>query len=248
MQVDLLTLFPGFFTGPLETSFLRRATESGAWQVGVHDIRDYTAESVHRACDDTPYGGGPGMVMLLDPLVQCLEAVTNGATRKVRERIVLLSASGPLFTQQVAAEFASLDRLTLICGHYEGVDERLLELLPVQELSIGDYVLTGGESAALVVLDAVVRLLPEVLGNPESLREESFQRGVLDWPVYTKPASYREVAVPPVLLSGHHAQIARWRREQSLLRTAKHRPDLLRTAPLTEAERTWLKAQGFPVE
>lgn len=250
MRAEVLTLFPDFFRTPLETSFFRRATGQGAWQVRVHDLRLEGREGVHRTCDDTPYGGGPGMVLQLDPIVRTLARLRIRPFPRRRipgRRLVVLSAAGPLLTQQRAQELASATQLVLLCGHYEGVDERLLELFPFEELSIGDYVLTGGESAALVVLDAVVRLLPEVLGNPESLREESFQHGVLDHPVYTKPASYEGLEVPEILLSGHHGQIARWRREQALLKTARNRPDLLRTAPLSAAERKWLRSQGFEV-
>ncbi|HYE78289.1 MAG TPA: tRNA (guanosine(37)-N1)-methyltransferase TrmD [bacterium] len=250
MRATVLTIFPEFFRSPLETSFFRRAQGSGAWQVTVRDIRDHAREGVHRATDDTPAGGGPGMVMLLDPIVGALEATIGefGPPRDGGRSIVLLSAAGPVLTQAKAEALARRDQLILICGHYEGVDERLLDLFPVEELSIGDYVLTGGESAALVVLDAVVRLLPDVLGNPESIREESFQRGVLDHPAYTKPAEYRGLQVPEVLLSGHHGNIARWRRQQALLKTARNRPDLLRTAPLSDQERVWLKDQGFDVD
>lgn len=250
MRVDVLTLFPEFFDSPLATSFFRRATEQGAWQVTVHDLREQTAPGVHRQCDDTPYGGGPGMVMQLDPVVKSLEALGYSAFAKRRRtdaRIVLLSASGVPLTQAKAEELAGIAKLTLICGHYEGMDERLMDLFDIEEICIGDYVLTGGESAALVVLDAVVRLLPEVLGNPESLREESFQDGLLDFPVYTKPADYRGVAAPAVLLSGHHGQIAQWRRQQALLKTARHRPDLFVKLQVTAAEAEWLREQGIAV-
>lgn len=250
LQVDILTLFPDFFNSPLATSFFRRASDQQAWRVGVHDIRELAPPGIHRQADDAPYGGGPGMVMQLDPVAKSLEKLGCRAFPKRRtpdRKIILLSASGQPFRQAQAEAFARCRQLVLICGHYEGVDERLLDLFPIEEVSIGDYVLTGGESAALVVLDAVVRLLPEVLGNPESLREESFQDGLLDYPVYSRPADYRGLAVPEVLLSGHHGQIAQWRREQALLKTARQRPDLFATLQVTAREAEWLRDQGIAV-
>jgi len=238
VRIDILTLFPEVFQGPLEASIIGRAVKAGLSQVFVHDIRDY-AEGRHKVADDYTYGGGPGMVMKPEPLFQAVESVVAQASP--RGRVVLLTPQGRLLSQQVAEELAGEERLLLICGHYEGVDERVRERLVDDEISIGDYVLSGGEFPALVVVDAVVRRLPGALGSELSLGEESHVQGLLEYPQYTRPAEFRGFRVPEVLLSGHHAEIARWRRQQSLLRTARRRPDLLARAELSDEERRWLE-------
>jgi tRNA (guanine37-N1)-methyltransferase len=238
VRIDILTLFPEAFHGPLQTSIIGRAREAGLVSVFVHDIRDH-AESRHKVVDDYPYGGGPGMVMKPEPLFRAVEYARNQASPE--GRVVLLTPQGRLLSQQVAEELAGEERLLLVCGHYEGVDERVREHLVDDEVSIGDYVLSGGEFPALVVVDAVVRRLPGVLGSELSLDEESHAQGFLEYPQYTRPADFRGWGVPEVLLSGHHAEIARWRRRQSLLRTARRRPDLLARAELGDEERRWLE-------
>lgn len=222
MRIDILTLFPGMFRGPFEESILKRALERGLLEIQVHNLRDFAAGR-HKVVDDYPFGGGPGMVMKPEPIFAAVEAV-----RRENSRVILLSPQGRLFRQAIAQELSKLEHLVLLCGHYEGVDERVVDRLVDDELSIGDYVLTGGELAAMVVCDAVARLIPEVLGAEESALEESFAAGLLEYPHYTRPADFRGLRVPDVLLSGDHARIARWRREESLLRTLRRRPELLR--------------------
>ena len=234
MRVDVLTLFPEMFTGPLDHSILGRAIDRGLLQVHLTNPRDFTTDR-HRTVDDYPYGGGPGMVMKPGPIFAAI-----GSLAQSDDPIILLSPQGRLFSQAVAAELASQPRLILVCGHYEGVDERVREHLATDELSIGDYVLTGGELAAMVVIDAVARLLPGVLGAEASAGEESHSQGLLEYPHYTRPPEFRGWTVPEILLSGHHAEIARWRREQSLLRTAQRRPDLLRPEHHEELKRAGL--------
>jgi tRNA (guanine37-N1)-methyltransferase len=221
MRVDVLTLFPEMFAGPLDHSILGRAIERGLLQVQLTNPRDFTTDR-HRTVDDYPYGGGPGMVMKPGPIFAAVESLAQPGSP-----IILLSPQGRVFNQVIAAELARQPRLIVICGHYEGVDERVREHLATDELSIGDYVLTGGELAAMVVIDAVARLLPGVLGAEASAGEESHSQGLLEYPHYTRPPEFRGWTVPEILLSGHHAEIARWRRQQSLLRTAQRRPDLL---------------------
>jgi len=233
MRFDLFTLFPEMFAGPFEASILKRARAAGTIVIGVHDIRDWTTDR-HRTADDTPYGGGAGMVMAAPPIVAAVEATLGDEFASTP--IVVLSPAGRRFTQEVARDYAGRQRLALICGHYEGIDERVVEALGADELSIGDYVLTGGELAAMVVVDAVARLVPGVIASA-SIAEESHDVGLVEYPHYTRPLRFREREVPPVLLSGHHAEIARWRREQAIRRTARRRPDLLPLADLTEAER-----------
>lgn len=240
MRIDILTLFPAMFVGPLDHSLIKRAREAGVLRIETHDIRDW-AEGRHRVADDYPFGGGPGMVMKPGPLVGAIEAVTEMDER--RGPVVLLTPQGQLLDQALVQRFAAEPRLTLVCGHYEGVDERVVEMAITHEVSIGDYILSGGEPAAWVLLDAVARLVPGVVGSDASLVEESHGSGLLEYPQYTRPADFRGRHVPDILLSGHHAAIARWRREQRLLRTARRRPDLLAHAGLTEAEWTWLRAR-----
>ncbi len=238
MRFDILTLFPAMFAGPLDQSIIKRARESGVLRIAVHDIRDW-AEGRHRVCDDYPFGGGPGMVMKPEPVVAAIEAVTE--MDPSRGPVVLLTPQGQVLTQALVRDFAAEERLTLVCGHYEGVDERVVEEAISHEVSIGDYILSGGEPAALVLLDAVARLVPGVVGSGESLVEESHGAGLLEYPQYTRPADFRGRRVPDILLSGHHAEITRWRRQQRLLRTARRRPDLLPLAEITDAERAWLE-------
>jgi len=218
MHCDIFTLFPGMFQGPLTESILKRAQERGLLSIALHNIRDATTDK-HHIVDDYPYGGGAGMVMKPDPIFASIEAVYQGGP------IILLTPQGRLFNQQIAGELAQQPRLTLLCGHYEGVDERVIEHLVTDELSIGDYVLTGGELAAMIVVDAVARLIPGVVTD-ESIQEESHSSGLLEYPHYTRPPEFRGWPVPDVLLSGHHEQIARWRRKESLRRTRQRRPDL----------------------
>ncbi|HYN99852.1 MAG TPA: tRNA (guanosine(37)-N1)-methyltransferase TrmD [Actinomycetota bacterium] len=231
MRFDVLTIFPEAFESPLKVSLLGKAIEAGILQVGVHDLRDW-APLPHRKVDDAPFGGGAGMVMAPGPVVDAVEAV-----RKPGGRVLLMAAAGKPLTQQLAAELAAEDQLVLVCGRYEGMDDRIRQVLDAEEISIGEYVLAGGEMPALVLIEAVSRLLPGVMGNAGSLGEESFADGLLEYPQYTRPADYRGMKVPDVLVSGHHANVVAWRREQALRRTFERRPHLLETASLTEKER-----------
>jgi tRNA (guanine37-N1)-methyltransferase len=234
MRIDVLTLFPETFSGPLEASILGRALREGIAEVHLHQIRDH-AHDKHQVVDDYAYGGGPGMVMKPEPLAECIESVRAAA--EPRGRVVLMTPQGRVFNQAVVDELAAEERLILLCGHYEGVDERIREDYVDDEVSIGDYVLSGGEFAALVVIDAVVRRQPGTLGSADSLLEESHSDGLLEYPQYTRPAEFRGKKVPDILLSGHHGEIARWRRQQRIIRTAQRRPDLLAKVCLTEEER-----------
>jgi tRNA (guanine37-N1)-methyltransferase len=235
VRIDIVTLFPRMVEGPIAESILGRARERGLIDIRVVNLREY-AEGKHRVTDDYQFGGGGGMVLKPEPLFAAVDALRTPETR-----VALLCPQGPLFTQAVATRFAGLAHLVLLCGHYEGVDERVRTHLADEELSIGDYVLTGGELPALVVLDAVVRLLPGVLGDPEGPARESFATGRLDYPQYTRPAEYRGFSVPAVLLSGDHGRIARWRRREAFRRTLTRRPDLLTTRPPSAEERQWLR-------
>lgn len=236
MHFDILTLFPEMFAGPLGTSMIGKARERGLLSVEVWNIRDYALDR-HRTVDDTPYGGGAGMVLRPDVLVRAIEAVRGSSSAPV----IYLSPQGRVFNQELAAELARLPRVILLAGHYEEIDERVRQHWVDWELSIGDYVLTGGELPAMVVVDAVARLLPGVLGDASSLEEESFQDGLLDYPQYTRPAVFRDLAVPEVLLSGHHEQIRRFRLKEALRRTLLRRPDLLRQRELSAEEREILE-------
>ncbi|GBD14286.1 tRNA (guanine-N(1)-)-methyltransferase [bacterium HR25] len=237
MRIDILTIFPEMFRGPFDESIIKRAREAGLVEIHVHNIRDWATDR-HRTVDDYPYGGGPGMVMKPEPIFAAAEAVLAMDVR--RGPLVLLTPIGRLFSQQVAEELARQERLLLICGRYEGFDARVHHYLATDEISIGDYVLSGGELPAMVVVDAVVRLLPGALGDPESAHQESFAQGLLEYPHYTRPAEFRGWRVPDILLSGNHQEIARWRRRQSILLTARRRPDLLARAALSPEEREWL--------
>ncbi len=226
MRIDVVTIFPDMFREVFEFGIVRRAREAGLVDVRVHDLRLYTSDR-HRTTDDAPYGGGPGMVMKVAPLVEAVEAIAVSAEAKSR-RLVLLSPRGTPLDQAKVNELSGEDHLVLVAGRYEGVDERFLELTGAEEISIGDYVLTGGEIPAMVVVDAVVRLLPGAISDPRSAEEDSFSRGVLDYPHYTRPAEYRGLKVPEVLLSGDHGAVASWRESRALSDTRARRPELLR--------------------
>ncbi len=245
MRFDVLTLFPGIFSGPLDESIMRRARESGLVEVHVHDLRDWAADK-HRTVDDYPFGGGAGMVMKPEPLFAAVEAVQ--ALVEPAPTTILLTPQGRPLDRELVAELSASPRLLLICGRYEGVDERVREHLVDVEVSVGDVVLSGGELPALLLIDALARRVPGVLGSEDSLEEESFEGGLLEYPHYTRPAEFRGWEVPEVLLSGHHAEIARWRRRQSLLRTRDRRPDLLPRAELSDEERAWLDSLDATAE
>ncbi len=219
MHVDIFTLFPEMFQGPFSESILKRAQEQKLLNIALHNIREVTTDK-HHIVDDYPYGGGAGMVMKPEPIFAAIEAVYQGGP------IILMTPQGRSFTQQIAHELAQQPRLTLLCGHYEGIDERVREHLVTDEISIGDYVLTGGELAAMIIVDATSRLIPGVLGGEESILEESHSNNLLEYPHYTRPPEFRGWRVPDILLSGHHANIARWRRKESIRRTRQRRPDL----------------------
>jgi tRNA (guanine37-N1)-methyltransferase len=223
MKIDVLTLFPAMFAGPLDESIIKRARDAGLLDLKIHQLRDYTHDR-HKTVDDRPFGGGPGMLLKPEPIFEAVEAIARETTQ-----VILLSPAGRPFSQAIARELSGQPDLLLVTGHYEGFDERIREQLADDELSIGDYVLTNGALPAMVVIDAVVRLLPGVLGDDESSKEESFSEGAvgLEYPQYTRPAEFRGMKVPEVLLSGHHAEIAKWRAEQAKQRTKERRPDLL---------------------
>ena len=230
MRIDVVTIFPDFFRGAFEHGIIRRAQGAGLVDVKVHDLRRWTTDK-HRQVDDRPFGGGDGMVLKPEPIFASVEELTGASEREAYAegtRVVLLSPQGRVFTQGLADEFATCAHVVLICGRYEGVDERVAEVLVTDEISIGDYVLSGGEPAAVVVVDAMVRLIPGALGNETSVLNESFSDGLLDYPNYTRPTEFRGMRVPEILLGGHHAEIERWRREQALKKTERNRPDLLK--------------------
>jgi tRNA (guanine37-N1)-methyltransferase len=249
MRFNLITIFPEFFVGPLEHGIVRRAREAGIAQINIQDLREFTKDK-HRTVDDRPFGGGEGMVLKPEPLFEAVEKLLGHGVGDSEERtalepttaIVLMSAAGRLFTQETAKRYANLERLILICGRYEGVDERVAEHLATEEISVGDYVLSGGEMPAALIIDAVTRLLPGALGNEASTQNESFssftekplaqseraaRHSLLDYPHYTRPAEYRGWKVPDILIGGNHAEVAKWRRQQAILKTRRNRPDLL---------------------
>ena len=248
MRIDILTLFPEMFESILGSAIFKRAVEQGLVRIVIRNVRDYTHDR-HRTVDDTPYGGGAGMVMKPEPVFEAVEAVVaeilaeNPDIYKEDIPVVLLTPQGRLFSQAIAGSYAERTNIIFLCGHYEGVDERIREHLVTDEISIGDYVLSGGETAAMVAADAVIRLVPGVLGSADSAVEESHANGLLEYPQYTRPPVYRGWEVPEILLSGHHARIADWHREQSILRTAAKRPDLLEKAELTPEEKQ--KTEGL---
>jgi len=230
VQIDIITIFPGYFREAFDYGIIRRARAGALVEITAHDLRAWTSDK-HHVVDDRPFGGGDGMVLKPEPIFAAVEALTGAATREnvgPQTRVVLLSAQGRVFTQSLAAEFAQCAQLVLICGRYEGVDERVARALVTDEVSIGDYVLSGGEPAALVVIDAIVRLIPGALGSETSAVNESFAEDLLDYPHYTRPPEFRGMPVPEVLLKGNHAEIARWRHEASLEKTKRNRPDLLK--------------------
>jgi len=240
IRFDILTVFPEMFTSFCGCSLLKKALDKGLIFIALHDIRSY-AEDKHRMTDDAPYGGGGGMVMKVEPIDKALMSI---ATVAEEVPVVLLTPQGEPFCQEIAEEMAALPQLVLVCGHYEGVDERVRVNLITREISIGDYILTGGELSAMVLVDAVSRLVPGVLGNSESAGADSFSMGLLEYPHYTRPAEYKGWKVPEVLLSGNHREIELWRRRQSLLRTLRRRPDLLEQVELTKQEKEWLIEAG----
>lgn len=242
---DVFTLFPEMFRGPVDESILKRAQEDGKLSVRLHDIRQYATDK-HRVTDEPPYGGGGGMVMKAEPIFSAVESVLGRPDGRTDEAdadvpVVLLSPQGRLFSQEMARKLAVHPRVALICGRYEGVDERVRQHLATDEVSIGDYVLTGGELAAMVIIDAVTRLIPGVLGDPTAATQDSHARGLLEGPHYTRPRTFRGWEVPEVLLSGDHGAVEGWRREQALRRTFERRPDLLSEAELTPADRDFLR-------
>lgn len=248
MRFDVLTLFPAMFDSVFSESIVGRAQQAGQVQIVVHDIRNYATDK-HHITDDTPYGGGGGMVLKPEPILGALEAVL-GADLVARQKasgqtevpVVLMSAAGTPFTHTMAREFERCGHIALVCGRYEGVDQRVCDLAVTHEVSIGDFVLSGGEIAAMVIVEAVTRLVPGVLGDMRAMVEDSHAHGLLEHPHYTRPATFRGLGVPEVLLSGDHARIARWRREQSLRRTWERRPDLIADAELSEADRAYLQS------
>lgn len=241
MQFEVFTLLPEIFPPYLDTSILKRARARGLIQVNIHNIRDYTHDK-HHTTDDTPYGGGGGMVMKPEPVFEAIETVLGLAPDEPSPiPIVLLTPQGQVFNQDIARQLSSHPRLALLCGRYEGVDERIREHLVTHEISIGDYVLTGGELPALILLDAISRLLPDVLGDPTGAEDDSHAMGLLEYPHYTRPPEFRGWKVPEVLFSGAHARIDQWRRQQSLLRTLTKRPDMLEKAPLTKEDIKFIK-------
>jgi tRNA (guanine37-N1)-methyltransferase len=268
MKIDILTIFPDFFSGPLDYGIVRRARETGLIKIGIHDLRTFTKDK-HRTVDDRPFGGGEGMVLKPEPIFECLEALGDVATREqrlasfgesgARQTVILLSAQGRRLDQAMAAQLSTLDRMVLICGRYEGVDERISEHLADREISIGDYVLSGGELGAAVIVDTVTRLIPGAIGNQNSTRQESFtdslyeasetvtgpsatcgSGGLLDYPHYTRPADFRGLTVPEVLMNGNHDEIRNWRRKTALAKTLRNRPDLLERVVLTAQDRELL--------
>ena len=265
MKIDILTIFPDFFRGPLDYGIIRRARETGLAELNVHDLRNFTKDK-HRTVDDRPFGGGEGMVLKPEPIFECLESLDDLATRAERlspsakQSVILLSPQGRRLDQSLAAELSALERIVLICGRYEGVDERVSEHLADREVSIGDYVLSGGELGAAVILDTVTRLIPGAVGNEASTRQESFTEpgvarapspanvpsstclsgGLLDYPHYTRPADFRGMPVPEVLVNGNHEDIRRWRRKTALTKTLRNRPDLLERVALTDEDRELL--------
>ena len=262
MKADIVTIFPDFFRGPLDYGITRRAAEMGLVKIHVHDLREFTHDK-HRTVDDRPFGGGEGMVLKPEPIFECLERMQVAPREQrvdgsAKESVIVLSAQGQRFTQSVASELASLNRVVLICGRYEGVDERVSEFIADRELSIGDYVLSGGELGAAVIVEAVTRLLPGAVGNEASTRQESFTAhsdggesngpdstcgsgGLLDYPHYTRPADFRGMKVPDVLVNGNHLEIRRWRREQALKKTLTNRPDLMESAELSREDKKVLE-------
>ncbi|MEA3298166.1 MAG: tRNA (guanosine(37)-N1)-methyltransferase TrmD [Chloroflexota bacterium] len=243
MHIDILCLFPDMFTSPFEQSIIKRAKESNLLNIVIHNIRDYTHDS-HHTVDDYPYGGGSGMVLKPGPIFELAETIQHGVDTGDMP-IVLLTPQGKLLTQKIARDLALQPHLMLICGHYEGIDERVHEHLATDEISIGDYVLSGGELAAMVMVDAITRLIPGVLGSEESAKDDSHSNGLLEYPQYTRPETYRSWSVPSILLSGNHEKIAQWRKRQSILRTATRRPEMLQQVILSCEEKSWISERSL---
>jgi len=239
MRIDIVTLFPNMFNGPFAESIIKKAIDRQLVTIAIHNLRDYTWDK-HHIVDDYPFGGGPGMVLKVEPIFAAVEAIKG----EEEVPVILLTPQGRLLCQEIVEQLAGYERIIFICGHYEGVDERVREYLLSDEISIGDYVLSGGELAAMVLVDAVVRQLPGVLGSEASLGQDSHTTGLLQHPQYTRPQVYQGWEVPAVLVSGNHAQIAKWRREQSILRTLRRRPDLLEKAELMEEDKRLIKEKG----
>lgn len=275
MKFEIVTIFPDFFRGPLDYGIVRRARETGIIEIGIHDLRAFTHDR-HRTVDDRPFGGGEGMVLKPEPIFDCLEAMSISPREErigemARETVIVLSPQGQMFDQSLAQQFAALDRVVLLCGRYEGVDERVSEFLADREVSVGDFVLSGGELGAAIIVDTVTRLLPGALGNEASARQESFTAtrvnasretntaaglpdstcgsgGLLDYPHYTRPADFRGMPVPEVLMNGNHDEIRRWRRRRALEKTLKNRPDLLDVAALSEEDQVLIaEIQGLEI-
>lgn len=240
MKIDILSIFPEMFTGVLESSILKKAAEKGAVQYRVTDFREF-ADNKHKTVDDYPYGGGAGMVLKAQPIFDAVSALTESKQSAKKPKVILMCPQGERYTQKKAEELAQEEHLIFICGHYEGYDERIREHVVTDEISIGDYVLTGGELASMVIVDSVVRLLPDVLGKAASHEQDSFSTGLLEHPHYTRPADFRGMKVPDVLLSGNHAHIEEWRTKESIRRTWSRRPDLFEDYPLTDQQRAWLE-------
>jgi tRNA (guanine37-N1)-methyltransferase len=253
MQFEVFTLLPEVFPSYLETSIIKRARERGLINVRVHNIRDYTHDK-HNTTDDTPYGGGGGMVMKPDPVFEAIETVLGLNSNQTPPEpdsnipIILLTPQGRVFNQSIAQELSQHPHIALLCGRYEGIDERIREHLVTDEISIGDYVLTGGELPALILIDAIARLLPDVLGDPTGAQDDSHATGLLEYPHYTRPPEFRGWKAPDILLSGDHAKIEKWRREQSLLRTFKKRPDMLAKAELTKKDLKFVESLKSQVD
>ncbi|WP_226681252.1 tRNA (guanosine(37)-N1)-methyltransferase TrmD [Sutcliffiella horikoshii] len=239
MKIDILSIFPEMFTGVLGSSILNKAAEKGAVQYRVTDFREY-ADNKHKTVDDYPYGGGAGMVLKAQPIFDAVSSLTEANQAVKKPRVILMCPQGERYTQKKAEELAQEEHLIFICGHYEGYDERIREHVVTDEISIGDYVLTGGELASMVIVDSVVRLLPDVLGKAASHEQDSFSTGLLEHPHYTRPADFRGMKVPDVLLSGNHAHIEEWRTKESIRRTWNRRPDLFDEYPLTIQQQEWL--------
>ena len=238
MRFEILTIFPDFFKSPLKQSILGKAIEKGIIEIGIHNIRDFALDK-HKTTDDCPYGGGDGMVMKAEPIVRAVQSVK--ATSSPDAKVILTSPQGRQFNQQMAAEFAASKGLVIICGRYEGVDERVKELVVDMEVSIGDYILSGGEIPSMVIVDAVSRLIPGVLGSDASAKDDSFSYGLLEYPQYTRPEFFRGLQVPEILVSGNHREIKTWRRVESIKRTLRKRPDLLKRVALTNEDKETLK-------
>lgn len=243
MRIDVLTILPQIFESVFGHSIIGRAINCGLIDIKLHDVRAYTHDK-HHTVDDYPFGGGPGMILKPEPIFESIEPIIKDSVAATIP-IILMSPQGRLFNQAIAHHIAEYPHMILICGRYEGVDERVAEYLATDELSVGDYILGGGEVAAMVIIDCVVRLLPGVIGSAESIYDDSYSKGLLEYPQYTRPDNFRNWSVPSVLLSGNHHEIALWRRQQSLLRTAKRRPDLLDKAELSDNDRLYLNEIGF---